>query len=59
MSFRNSINYLNQLNSQGDGPYLQRSNLVHVKMMNITKAIGVEIRYDNLPNIENLLTNFN
>lgn len=53
------MNQIRSLNIVGQGPFLTRSNTMYVKMMNLSKSIGVEIDYQNLPNIENFLINFN
>jgi hypothetical protein len=42
-----------------EGPYLLRDHNIHAKIVNMSRSIGVEVNYENLPNIEHFLTNFN
>lgn len=42
-----------------EGPYLLRDHSIHAKIVNMPRSIGVEVNYENLPNIEHFLTNFN
>jgi len=44
---------------EGEGPYIERVDTIHAKIMNLSRSIGVEVRYEKLPQIESFLTNFN
>lgn len=57
---RNVGSILSQLNNTlREGPYLTRSDVIHAKMVNLSRSLGIEVAYENLPNIESFLTNFN
>jgi hypothetical protein len=59
-NMRQIHNVIEQLNHEyAEGPYLQRDHNIHAKIVNLAKSIAVEVNYENLPNIENFLTNFN
>ncbi|CDW78619.1 UNKNOWN [Stylonychia lemnae] len=58
-NFRYNMNIMNQMNQQGVGPFLLRTNNLHCKMLNIPKSVGVQFSFDNLPYIEQFLSNFN
>jgi hypothetical protein len=52
---------MDKLNFQfgSTGPYILREDTIKAKMVNLSKSIAIEVRYENLPNIEGFLTNFN
>ena len=43
----------------GEGPFLSRDDKLHAKIVNLTRSVGLEVTYPNLPDIEHFLTNFN
>jgi hypothetical protein len=60
MNMRPIIQLMDQMHhAQIPLPFIAREQTLHAKMVNMTKSCGIEVRYDNLPNIESFLTNFN
>lgn len=54
------MNLMGQLQQlQIPGPYVNRGNIIHTKMVNMSRSCGIQVNYQNLPNIESFLTNFN
>ncbi len=58
-SERQVLSKIRQGNRNGLGPWLRRADFVHVKLVNLSRSIGFQLQMDNLPNLENMMTNFN
>ncbi|TNV85207.1 hypothetical protein FGO68_gene8034 [Halteria grandinella] len=60
MNMRPIHNLMDELDCLGiPTPFISRGHILHAKMMNMTKSCAVQVKYQNLPNIEQFLTNFN
>ena len=53
------LNLIRNRNKKGKGPFLRRSDTMHIKIVNVTKSIGFDMQMVNLAGIDNMMTNFN
>ena len=51
--------HIRKRNKKNKGPYLLRPDNIHAKVVNVSKSFGFKVQMQNLPNIDNMLTNFN
>ena len=50
---------LRSRNKKNKGPYLRRSDQIHIPIVNVAKSLGFKMMMSNLASIDNMLTNFN
>ena len=50
---------LRSQNKKNRGPFLRRSDQIHIPIVNVTKSLGFKMRMETIATIDNILTNFN
>ena len=58
-SQKSVLSSLRSRNKKQKGPFLRRSDQIHVPLVNMTKSLGLKMLMPNLASIDNMLTNFN